>query len=259
MPYFLRVLLIGLCVVASGLQAGTSAQTTSPGGWLTPDWGMPAINNATRKPAPRRDLEGTWAPFGRFGGGTQAGGVQAKPNNGRPENQLPYTPFGLELYKAHKALEGADAVPPANGNDPRNLCEPLGMPRTNHYNLGLTQIFQTPQKVAVLYQYDNRWRVIWTDGRQLPTLVDGGVDIAGELREQRWVPAERALRTRRLRAGKGATFALGHVHDVVNSEPRHAVSVHAYSPPLTAMSYYAVDAAGDLRRTRTVLTTGGSA
>ena len=83
--------------------------------------------------------------------------------------------------------------------------------------------------------------------------------VSGELREQRWVPAERALRTRRLRAGKGATFALGHVHDVVNSEPRHAVSVHAYSPPLSAMSYYAVDAAGDLRRTSTVLTTGGEA
>ena len=37
-----------------------------------------------------------------------------------------------------------------------------------------------------------------------------------------------ALRTRRLRGGRGATFALGHVHDVVNTEPAHAVSVHAY-------------------------------
>lgn len=83
--------------------------------------------------------------------------------------------------------------------------------------------------------------------------------VSGELREQRWVPAERALRTRRLRAGKGAAFGLGHVHDVVNGQPQHAVSVHAYSPPLTAMSYYALDAAGDLLRTRTELTTGGSA
>ena len=32
------------------------------------------------------------------------------------------------------------------------------------------------------------------------------------------------------------------------------MSVHAYSPPLTAMSYYAVDDARSLRRTRTVLT-----
>ena len=83
--------------------------------------------------------------------------------------------------------------------------------------------------------------------------------VSGELQEERWVSAERGLRTRRLRPGKGATFALGHVHDVVNTRPAHAVSVHAYSPPLTAMSYYAVDAAGDLRRTRTVLTTGGEA
>lgn len=82
--------------------------------------------------------------------------------------------------------------------------------------------------------------------------------VSGVLDEQRWVPAEGGLRTRRLRAGRAATFGLGHVHDVVNTEPVHAVSVHAYSPPLTAMSYYAVDG-GALRRTRSVLTHGGSA
>lgn len=83
--------------------------------------------------------------------------------------------------------------------------------------------------------------------------------VSGELEEQRWVPADGALRTRRLRAGRGATFGLGHVHDVVNARTEHAVSVHAYSPPLTAMSYYAVDDDGALRRTRSVLTDGGSA
>jgi hypothetical protein len=83
--------------------------------------------------------------------------------------------------------------------------------------------------------------------------------VSGVLDEQRWVPSAGVLRTRRLRAGRGATFKLGHVHDVVNTEPTHAVSVHAYSPPLTAMSYYAVDDSGALRRTRSVLTDGGSA
>jgi predicted metal-dependent enzyme (double-stranded beta helix superfamily) len=83
--------------------------------------------------------------------------------------------------------------------------------------------------------------------------------VSGVLDEQRWVPADGALRRRRLRAGRGATFGLGHVHDVVNTQPEHAVSVHAYSPPLTAMSYYAVDPGGPLRRTRSVLTDGGSA
>ena len=83
--------------------------------------------------------------------------------------------------------------------------------------------------------------------------------VSGELEEQRWVPADGQLRTRRLRAGRGATFGLGHVHDVVNVRAEHAVSVHAYSPPLTAMSYYAVESDGALRRTRSVLTDGGSA
>ena len=115
----------------------------------------------------------------------QSSGVQLKPNNGKPENQLPYTPLGLELYKSHKALEGANAVPPAQTNDPRVRCEPLGVPRYNHYDLGI-QIFQDEYKVAMLYQYDNRWRIIWTDGRPLPKLADGGVEIDGQFREARW-------------------------------------------------------------------------
>jgi hypothetical protein len=43
-----------------------------------------------------------------------------------------------------------------------------GIPRYNHYNVRLTQIFQDATKVAILYHYDNRWRIIWTDGRKLP-------------------------------------------------------------------------------------------
>jgi hypothetical protein len=187
MPNRIWLVVVGPFMAVLGLLVDISAQTSAPGGWLTPDWGAPAITDATKKPAPRRSLVGMWAPTGRFGAGTQAGGVQSKPNNGRPENALPYTPFGLALYKSHKALEGADAVLPAQGNDPRNLCEPLGFPRTNHYNLGLTQFYQDDHKIAILYQYDNRWRFIWTDGRELPKVVDGGVEIGGEYREQRFL------------------------------------------------------------------------
>jgi hypothetical protein len=80
--------------------------------------------------------------------------------------------------------------------------------------------------------------------------------VSGDLLEQRWVPGE-GLRARTLRAGRGAAFPLGHVHDVANHLEAPAVSVHAYSPPLTAMSYYEVAAgpSGEfLRRTRTELT-----
>ena len=56
----------------------------------------------------------------------------------------------------------------------------------NHYNLGV-RIYQDASNVAMLYQYDYRWRIIWTDGRALPEVLDGGVEVnGGEYREQRW-------------------------------------------------------------------------
>lgn len=178
------ILMLAAGVMASSIAA--AAQSVAPGGWIDPVWVKPPITAANRKPAPRRSLAGTWGPAGGPGVGTQGGGVQGKPNNGRPENQLPYTPYGLDLYKSHKALEGFDAVLPAEGNDPRNKCEPLGFPRYNHYNIRILQIYQDDFKIAMLYQFDNRWRVIWTDGRELPKVVDGGVTVGGELREQRF-------------------------------------------------------------------------
>jgi quercetin dioxygenase-like cupin family protein len=80
--------------------------------------------------------------------------------------------------------------------------------------------------------------------------------VSGTLVEQRWVGD--GLRARRLRTGRSVGFPLGHVHDVGNPAPEPAVSVHAYSPPLSAMSYYAVEPARGLRRTRTVLVDSGS-
>jgi hypothetical protein len=137
-------------------------------------------------PAPRHDISGTWAPANGPSDGIQANGVKAMPNDGKPEHQLPYTPYGLQLYKSHHALEGADAVLPGQYNDPRDKCEPLGFPRMNFYNLRETQILQNEYKVAMLYEYGTAWRVIWTDGRPLPKLVEGGVQIGTEVKEPRY-------------------------------------------------------------------------
>jgi hypothetical protein len=82
--------------------------------------------------------------------------------------------------------------------------------------------------------------------------------LSGALHEYRW--AGDALRHRRLTAGVQAAFPLGWVHDVTwaptESMPSAGptLSVHAYSPPLTAMSYYDVTAHNTLRRVRTKLT-----
>ncbi|MEV6068717.1 cysteine dioxygenase [Nocardia sp. NPDC052001] len=85
--------------------------------------------------------------------------------------------------------------------------------------------------------------------------------LSGALSEFRWNGKE--LRRRTLSAGDQASFPLGWVHDVVRAPAAEAgisgpldptLSVHAYSPPLTAMSYYEVTGHGTLRRTRSVLT-----
>lgn len=141
---------------------------------------------ATAAPAPIHDISGTWAPANGPQDGVQANGVKAMPNDGKPEHQLPFTPYGLQVYKSHHALEGADAVLPQFYNDPRDKCEPLGFPRANFYNLRETQIMQDKYKVAILYEYAETWRVVWTDGRALPKIVDGGVLVGNEVKEPRF-------------------------------------------------------------------------
>jgi hypothetical protein len=178
------VLGAALMISASSFAQGTPAQS-APKDWPKEAGGRRAASEKDKKPAPAppHSIAGLWA---NTRDGNQAKGVQLHPNDGKPENQPPYTPYGLQLYKSHKALEGFNSVPPAVNNDPRVKCEPLGLPRANHYDLGV-RIYQDENSVAILYQYDNRWRTIWTDGRPLPKVLDGGVEINGEYQEERWM------------------------------------------------------------------------
>ena len=146
----------------------------------------PKDRKETAASAPLHDISGTWVPANGPNDGIQPYGVKAMPNDGKPEHQLPYTPYGLETYKSHKAPIGADEVLPTQYNDPRDRCEPLGFPRADLYYLRETQVMQNEYKVAILYQYAEAWRVIWTDGRKLPELVDGGVLVGKEVREPRF-------------------------------------------------------------------------
>ena len=188
----LHVVFVAALTLAVVAPAGRlAAQNTAPGGWKSADWIKPWVTDANRKPQPRRSLVGMWGPTGGPPVGRQGDLVSGPVREGEtakrpPRIQVPYSAYGLEVYKSHRGLGGDNAVSVGQDNDPRNRCEPLGVPRYNHYNISLTQIFQDEYKVVILFQYDNRWRVIWTDGRELPTIVDGGVLIDGVLREQRY-------------------------------------------------------------------------
>lgn len=118
------------------------------------------------------------------------------------------------------------------------------------------------------------WLISWVPGHPTELHDHGGslgalTVVSGSLSEYRW--DGKALRRRRLDAGDQAGFPLGWVHDVVWAPrpvtvpvtglpgvrapaPPPTLSVHAYSPPLSAMSYYDVTDRKTLRRSRTELT-----
>jgi hypothetical protein len=107
------------------------------------------------------------------------------------------------------------------------------------------------------------WLISWATGHTTELHDHGGslgalTVLTGSLHEYRWNGA--ALRRKTLNAGDQAAFPLGWVHDVgraaeaQQTNQQQTLSVHAYSPPLTAMSYYEVTAQHRLRRTRTELT-----
>lgn len=111
------------------------------------------------------------------------------------------------------------------------------------------------------------WLISWVPNRSTELHDHGGsigalTVVSGVLRETRWDGA--ILRERQLSAGDQAAFPLGWVHDVVwtretvtaggGGPAGLTLSVHAYSPPLTAMSYYQVTEQNTLRRNRTELT-----
>jgi rhodanese-related sulfurtransferase len=107
------------------------------------------------------------------------------------------------------------------------------------------------------------WLISWVPGHTTELHDHGGslgalTVLTGALHEYRW--SGESLHRRRLEAGDQAAFPLGWVHDVIGApalaEPAspQTLSVHAYSPPLTAMSYYEVTDQQRLRRIRTELT-----
>jgi hypothetical protein len=107
-------------------------------------------------PAPRRELTGIW----------DAGGAGI---GARGYTTSPLTPWGEALGKTHKAGDGARMAPIAEINDPLStMGDPEGFPRNLLFELRPFQIVQTPNQVLMLYMFEKRWRVVWTDGRQLP-------------------------------------------------------------------------------------------
>jgi rhodanese-related sulfurtransferase/predicted metal-dependent enzyme (double-stranded beta helix superfamily) len=87
------------------------------------------------------------------------------------------------------------------------------------------------------------WLLAWERGQDTDWHDHGGSSgsfavAEGSLVEQYRLPSGRRLGHRLMCPGSAVAFGPGHVHNVAHGGEGSATSIHAYSPPLVAMTYY---------------------
>ncbi|WBB62233.1 cysteine dioxygenase family protein [Streptomyces sp. WMMC500] len=100
------------------------------------------------------------------------------------------------------------------------------------------------------------WLLTWLPGQGTEIHDHGGAAgaftvVAGVLTERTFPALRGAPRARELTAGGLRAFGSRYVHEVANAGTAPAVSIHAYTPALSAMSFYAELPGGGLRPVRT--------
>jgi hypothetical protein len=89
------------------------------------------------------------------------------------------------------------------------------------------------------------WLICWEVGQTTLLHDHGGAAgaftvVTGALLEDYGRPGAGRLAQRRVTRGRPRRFGPHYVHNLVNPGPGLASSIHAYSPRLTTMTYYAV-------------------
>jgi len=80
----------------------------------------------------------------------------------KPE-ESPMRPETAELFRRNTERRGTTGESNAAA-----LCMSQGLPRADLFSYAPFKIIQTPGVIAVLYEVDNTFRQIYTDGRRLP-------------------------------------------------------------------------------------------
>jgi hypothetical protein len=98
----------------------------------------------------------------------------------------------------------------------------------------------------------NAWLICWSDDQDTgfhdhDDSAGGIAVIAGRVREERLAMGSPPL-TRELSAGECFNVPANAIHRVLHAGARPAITIHAYSPPLTRMGSYRIGAGGELER-----------
>ena len=178
-----RLVVSIMAVIAGSTYSPILRAQTGPPKWNNVPPPKSAYVGKKSAPAPRRDLSGIWnAP--EADGALQVSGVLEHPALEAPRGQgveggrtdetgimrpLHYTPLGLEALKANRPSgPSVRQVPSVLANDPADQCDPLGFPYMEFWEFRTINLVQTAKQMILLSPFYGNYRVIWTDGRELP-------------------------------------------------------------------------------------------
>jgi len=158
---------------SSQTAATAGAANSNDEGWKDQKWSTPSPpasywEKLKSGPAPKRDISGIW-DAGGVREGVQPNGAYEYPDDPAYKGpDVPYTALGKEARARNKPGTGKEQFPVAEVNDPVDYCDPAGMPRNDLFELRVIEILQKSNQVVILNEHNDTWRIIWTDGRELP-------------------------------------------------------------------------------------------
>jgi hypothetical protein len=120
----------------------------------------------------KHDISGIWTRNGTPGGYGGGGTCRDCGDRGFGNDVPALTARGQKMFDANKPSYGRSlgrrrAVPPANGTDPYQTCNPMGPSRALLYPDPMEMnVFS--DKILQQFEWGNAVRTIWTDGRKLP-------------------------------------------------------------------------------------------
>jgi predicted metal-dependent enzyme (double-stranded beta helix superfamily) len=188
-------------------------------------------------------------PVGRTAPAPPVGRAAPAPPDGRA---APAPPVGGTALATRSARGTALAAPAAPGLSPARLGQIAGALAARLDDWSDVLRFDSGRRWyrrLVLDDDHEVWLLTWLPGQGTGFhdhgRAAGAFAVArGRLRELIAAGPVQQVRQRTLTAGGIRAFGPRHVHDVANVSGEPAVSVHAYSPPLTAMRRYDLTPAG---------------
>ena len=88
-------------------------------------------------------------------------------SDGVIEGEPPMTAWGRERFATSKPIAGPRRASATEGNAAELTCLPMGFPAT-YIRPRPFELIQLPDRVVMLFEVSNFWRIIYTDGRDFP-------------------------------------------------------------------------------------------